>query len=179
MNISTGQAFPLYLGIDTGGTHTDAVLWSEGMGIVAKAKSLTTRHDLAQCIGGAVDAVVDESGISSSAIKLVSMSTTLATNALIEGQGGRVALVMIGFAEGDLVRSGLAQALGTDPVIFCPGGQDVHGDPDFLIWTLLRQRCPLSPKPCQASPWPRISRFAIPNMRSRRVNSSVSVPGFR
>ena len=30
------------------------------------------------------------------------MSTTLATNALVEGQGGRVALVMIGFAEADL-----------------------------------------------------------------------------
>ena len=55
------------------------------------------------------------------------MSTTLATNALVEGQGGRVALVMIGFSETDLARDGLRTALGTDPVIFCPGGHDVHG----------------------------------------------------
>ena len=37
---------PLFLGIDTGGTYTDAVLWAEGPGgqageIVAKAKALT------------------------------------------------------------------------------------------------------------------------------------------
>ena len=54
MNAGIGQAFPLYLGIDTGGTYTDAVLWSEAAGIVAKAKSLTTRHDLV--IRGAVRA---------------------------------------------------------------------------------------------------------------------------
>ena len=69
---------------------------------MAKAKSLTTRHDLAEGIAGAVDAVLSEAAIEPGAIKLVSMSTTLATNALVEGQGGRVALVMIGFAEADL-----------------------------------------------------------------------------
>jgi len=112
---------PVFLGIDTGGTYTDAVLWSEKDGILAKAKSLTTRHDLAQGIAGAVDAVLAESSISPSAIKLASMSTTLATNALVEGQGGRVALVMIGFSEAEMSRDGLKAALGTDPVIFCPG----------------------------------------------------------
>ncbi|MER9593157.1 hydantoinase/oxoprolinase family protein, partial [Mesorhizobium australicum] len=50
------------------------------------------------------------------------------TNALVEGQGGRVALVMIGFSETDLARDGLKAALGTDPVVFCPGGHDVHGN---------------------------------------------------
>ncbi|MGX7875477.1 hydantoinase/oxoprolinase N-terminal domain-containing protein [Mesorhizobium sp. ORM6] len=133
MNAGIGQAFPLYLGIDTGGTYTDAVLWSESTGIVAKAKSLTTRHDLAVGIAGAVDAVLSEAAIEPGAIKLVSMSTTLATNALVEGQCGRVALVMIGFAETDLARNGLSKALGSDPVIFCPGGHDVHGDPRQLV----------------------------------------------
>ena len=47
-----------YLGIDTGGTYTDAVLWSEATGVAAKAKALTTRHDLAVGIAGAVDAVL-------------------------------------------------------------------------------------------------------------------------
>ena len=118
----------LFLGIDTGGTYTDAVLWSQAAGVVAKAKSLTTRHDLAVGIAGAADAVIGKAGIVPSAIKLVSMSTTLATNALVEGQGGRVALVMIGFSDGDIDRAGLRAALGSDPVIFCPGGNDVHGN---------------------------------------------------
>ena len=128
---------PLFLGIDTGGTYTDAVLWSETDGpqqgpnkgkVLAKAKALTTRHDLAVGISGAVDAVLEKAGTDPAAIKLVSMSTTLATNALVEGQGGRVALVMIGFSEADLARDGLKTALGTDPVVFCPGGHDVHGN---------------------------------------------------
>lgn len=118
---------PLYLGIDTGGTYTDAVLWSQERGIVAKAKSLTTRYDLAVGISGAVDAVIAASGVAPAEIKLVSMSTTLATNALVEGQGGRAALVMIGFGEADLARDGLDKALGSDPVIFSPGGHDVFG----------------------------------------------------
>ncbi|MEP9386563.1 hydantoinase/oxoprolinase family protein [Mesorhizobium sp. KR9-304] len=123
---------PLFLGIDTGGTYTDAVLWREATGatpgaVVAKAKALTTRHDLAVGISGAVDRVLEEARVDPAAIKLASMSTTLATNALVEGQGGRVALVMIGFSETDLARDGLRTALGTDPVLFCPGGHDVHG----------------------------------------------------
>jgi N-methylhydantoinase A/oxoprolinase/acetone carboxylase beta subunit len=122
----------LFLGIDTGGTYTDAVLWAEGSAgtrgtVVAKAKALTTRHDLAVGISGAVDAVMAQAAVEPSAIKLASMSTTLATNALVEGQGGRVALVMIGFSETDLERDGLKAALGSDPVVFCPGGHDVHG----------------------------------------------------
>lgn len=122
------HAAPIFLGIDTGGTYTDAVLWAEGEGVVAKAKSLTTRHDLAEGISGAVDAVLDKAAIDPSAIKLVSMSTTLATNALVEGQGGRVALVMIGFSAADMERDGLKTALGSDPVVFCSGGHDVHGN---------------------------------------------------
>ncbi|MDH6231015.1 N-methylhydantoinase A/oxoprolinase/acetone carboxylase beta subunit [Mesorhizobium soli] len=133
---------PLFLGIDTGGTYTDAVLWSESAGVTAKAKSLTTRHDLAVGISGAVDAVLSEAKADPAGIKLVSMSTTLATNALVEGQGGRVALVMIGFSEGDLVRDGLKTALGTDPVVFCGGGHDVHGNAARLDLAALEAALP-------------------------------------
>lgn len=108
------------LGIDTGGTYTDAVLFHEADGVIAKAKSLTTRHDLAVGIAGAVDAVIAKTKISVSAIGLVSLSTTLATNALVEGQGGRAGLIMIGFGPDDLKRDGLAEALGSDPVLFLP-----------------------------------------------------------
>lgn len=135
-------ASSLFLGIDTGGTYTDAVLWSETSGVIAKAKSLTTRHDLAIGISGAVDAVLDKAAIEPSAIKLVSMSTTLATNALVEGQGGRVALVMIGFSDADLARDGLRAALGTDPVVHCPGGHDVHGNAQPLDLAGLVEKLP-------------------------------------
>ncbi len=119
---------PIFLGIDTGGTYTDAVLWSETSGLIAKAKALTTRHDLAEGIAGAVDAVLQKSGAAPGAIRLVSMSTTLATNALVEGQGNRAALVMIGFDAADLSRDGLARALGADPLVAIAGGHDVHGN---------------------------------------------------
>ena len=120
---------PLFLGIDTGGTYTDAVLWSEERGaVVAKAKALTTRHDLAVGISGAVGAVLGKVGAAPSAVRLVSMSTTLATNALVEGQGNRAALVMVGFDEADLARDGLAAALGADPLVRLSGGHDVHGN---------------------------------------------------
>ncbi len=121
------MASPLLLGIDTGGTYTDAVVFREQTGVVAKAKSLTTRHNLAEGIAGAVDTVLATAGVSASDIALVSLSTTLATNALVEGQGGRAALVMIGFGPEDLARDGLREALGQDPVIFLAGGHDVHG----------------------------------------------------
>jgi N-methylhydantoinase A/oxoprolinase/acetone carboxylase beta subunit len=137
---------PLFLGIDTGGTYTDAVLWSEVGAprgkLLAKAKALTTRHDLAVGISGAVDRVLEKAKVDPAAIKLVSMSTTLATNALVEGQGGRVALIMIGFSDADLARDGLRAALGTDPVIFCSGGHDVHGNAHPLVLDALESGLP-------------------------------------
>ncbi|CDX52860.1 Hydantoinase [Mesorhizobium plurifarium] len=148
---SEAKSKSVFLGIDTGGTYTDAVLWSESEGpqngsntgkVLAKAKALTTRHDLAVGISGAVDAVLNKAGTNPADIKLVSVSTTLATNALVEGQGGRVGLVMIGFSELDLARDGLQAALGTDPVVFCRGGHDVHGNTAGLDLSALESVLP-------------------------------------
>jgi N-methylhydantoinase A/oxoprolinase/acetone carboxylase beta subunit len=87
MNGPQVMTSPLFLGIDTGGTYTDAVLYSESEGVLASAKSLTTRHDLAIGVSGAVETVLAEIGAAVGRIRLVSLSTTLATNALVEGQG--------------------------------------------------------------------------------------------
>ena len=66
-------------------------------------------------------------GVAARDVALVSLSTTLATNALVEGQGGRVALIFIGFDTGDLDRGGLLQALNGDPVVQLPGGHNHAG----------------------------------------------------
>ncbi len=121
----------LLLGIDTGGTYTDAVLYSEDRKpepVVAKAKALTTRDDLAIGIDGAIGAVLTESGVDPASIALCSISTTLATNALVEGVRRRICLIFAGFDEADLHRSGLATTLGTDPVILIAGGFRATGE---------------------------------------------------
>ncbi|MEP1767340.1 MAG: hydantoinase/oxoprolinase family protein [Sulfitobacter sp.] len=115
------------LGVDTGGTYTDAVILRGEHEVVASAKALTTRHDLAVGVGGAVRAVLAQSGIAAADIALASLSTTLATNALVEGQGGRVALIYIGFKERDLETHGLLDALKGDPHIVLAGGHNHAG----------------------------------------------------
>ncbi|SLN32300.1 hydantoinase/oxoprolinase N-terminal domain-containing protein [Pseudooctadecabacter jejudonensis] len=118
----------LLLGIDTGGTYTDAVvLDDERDAIVASTKALTTRPDLSIGIGAAIDRVLKASDVAADDIAMVSLSTTLATNALVEGQGGKVALVLIGFDDSELDKAGLRDALGDDPVAFVAGGHGHSG----------------------------------------------------
>ena len=129
----------ILLGVDTGGTYTDAVLIRDEEVVIASAKALTTRHDLAIGVGGAVRAVLEQSGIAASDVSMASLSTTLATNALVEGQGGRVALIYIGFRKKDLDGHGLRDALKGDPCIVLAGGHNHAGgeanplDEDALI----------------------------------------------
>jgi len=116
------------LGVDTGGTYTDAVVLDEGTDtVVASAKALTSRPDLTLGVSAAIDAAIADAGIDPSQIAMVSLSTTLATNALVEGQGGRVALVFIGFDPAELGRAGLSDALRGDPVIAMAGGHSHAG----------------------------------------------------
>ncbi len=121
------------LGIDTGGTYTDAVILRESDGeVVAKAKRPTTHDDLAVGIGGAVEAVLDAApadGVpASSTIAMVSLSTTLATNALVEGKGRPACLITIGFERDALDRAGLRETLGDGEVIVLGGGHGPHGE---------------------------------------------------
>ncbi|MGJ8622957.1 MAG: hydantoinase/oxoprolinase N-terminal domain-containing protein [Yoonia sp.] len=116
------------LGVDTGGTYTDAVVLDEGTDqVVGFAKALTSRPDLAVGVGEAIDAALAHAQVDPAQIAMVSLSTTLATNALVEGQGGRIALVAIGFDDADLTRAGLTEALRGDPVIRLVGGHNHAG----------------------------------------------------
>ena len=118
----------VFLGVDTGGTYTDAVVLDEACTrVLASAKALTSRGDLALGIGRAVDRAVAEAGVAATDVVMVALSTTLATNALVEGQGGRVALIFIGFADSDLARGGLIEALRGDPVVRIAGGHSHAG----------------------------------------------------
>jgi len=82
------------VGVDTGGTYTDAVIRDCETGrVLAKGKSPTTRHDLSIGIGRALDMLPEEMLKSADTAAL---STTLATNACVENQGGRARLVLMG-----------------------------------------------------------------------------------
>ncbi len=120
------------LGIDTGGTYTDAVLYEDAADrLVVKAKAPTTHDDLAIGIAAAIDRVLGAGGdapVDPVSIEMVSLSTTLATNALVEGTGRPACLVMIGFDETTIDRGGLREAVGTDAVIAVAGGHSSHGD---------------------------------------------------
>ena len=124
----------LVIGLDTGGTYTDAALLDTATGTVrATGKSLTTRDDLSTGVGGAIRRVLEDFDGSAADIDLVSLSTTLATNAVVEGVGGRVGLLMIGFDETSLQRADLARALGQDPVFFINGGHAADGAPQAQL----------------------------------------------
>lgn len=87
------------LGVDTGGTCTDAVLLDAATRrVTASAKRPTTHHDLGRGMAEAMAAVLAASGMPAAAVDLVSVSTTLATNAVVEHQGAEVGLFVIGYA---------------------------------------------------------------------------------
>ena len=124
----------LVIGLDTGGTYTDAALLdAEASKVLATGKALTTREDLSIGLGGAISRVLEAFDGNASDVGLVSLSTTLATNAVVEGVGGRVGLVMIGFDRSALERADLARALGQDPVFFIEGGHKPDGTPQSAL----------------------------------------------
>jgi N-methylhydantoinase A/oxoprolinase/acetone carboxylase beta subunit len=116
---------PLFLGLDTGGTYTDAVLFDPAEGVLAAAKSLTTKHDLSIGLKGAMEGVLGQAGED---IAMVGLSTTLATNAIVEGHVSPICLLLAGYEPTALDRAGLRQALAGDPVVFIAGGHGPQGD---------------------------------------------------
>ncbi len=117
------------LGIDTGGTFTDAVLYDSENGLLRTAKSLTTHYDLAVGIRNVIELIdSDPDTPLSDLVQVTSISTTLATNAIVEGRGGTVCLLLIGYSPEALDRADLRKAIRTDPVEFISGGHKATGD---------------------------------------------------
>lgn len=90
---SPARPVRLGLGIDAGGTYTDAVLYDFSDGVVlGKAKALTTKWDLGVGIDEALGRL-DADKLPQ--VDMVAISTTLATNAIVEGLGQKVALLIM------------------------------------------------------------------------------------
>jgi N-methylhydantoinase A/oxoprolinase/acetone carboxylase beta subunit len=129
MNSSNAPQQGLWLGLDTGGTFTDAVLLAEGRRVIASAKALTTPWDLAIGISKAIRAVLEllGEGMSREDISLVSVSTTLATNAVVENRFSPVCTLVVGFDDAMVERSGL-QRHGGALVVRVEGGHVATGE---------------------------------------------------
>ncbi len=110
------------LGIDAGGTYTDAVIVDiQKATVLAKSKARTTHCDLSVGLGEAVDRVLGVIGDDGFEPRLVGVSTTLATNSVLEGKGGRVGLIGLGWKPED------GQVFGARKQYFLSGGHDVRG----------------------------------------------------
>lgn len=82
------------LGIDTGGTYTDLVIIeSSTRNVLAKYKTFTDRTDLCGSIEKGFEQLPEEYFKD---ISMVSLSTTLATNAIVENHGCKTGLILIG-----------------------------------------------------------------------------------
>jgi N-methylhydantoinase A len=81
----------MLLGVDVGGTFTDAVLAFDGKLVTAKAP--TTPDDQSEGMIAAVEAVLERAGRSPGDVEEFSHGMTVATNALLEGRGARTALI--------------------------------------------------------------------------------------
>ncbi|MEA2008536.1 MAG: hydantoinase/oxoprolinase family protein, partial [Chloroflexota bacterium] len=127
----------LVLGIDTGGTYTDGVILEQNTRKILKtAKTLTTKPNLANGILATLDTLLPDN---LQDIKLVAISTTLATNAIAEGNRRPVGLFLIGYDQGLIEKFNLGSEFATSHFHYVQGGHNLYGHPqapldlDFLI----------------------------------------------
>jgi len=108
------------LGIDAGGTFTDAVVVDiNGADILAQAKAPTTPENPIEGIREALRGIPQEALRKTD---FVSLATTFATNAIVQGKGARAGLVLIGYDRDHPALSKMS------PVIFLQGGHNYWGE---------------------------------------------------
>ena len=81
------------LGVDIGGTFTDATLVDESSGRLWNAKVSSTPHDPAQGFLSATRQILDQSALAPDSLRYVVHATTVATNAIIEGKVAPTVLI--------------------------------------------------------------------------------------
>ncbi len=126
----------LVLGIDTGGTYTDGVLLEyHSRKVLASHKSLTTKRDLSIGIEEVIESIRIADPLT---IKMVSISTTLATNTIAEGadteysphvrlRGKEVALLLIGYDPELVTTFKMEKRFATPHYHYFAGGHDLFG----------------------------------------------------
>jgi len=158
------------IGIDTGGTYTDAALLdAQTREVLAKAKALTTKGDLSIGVTEALAAVMDKAEaigrpVAAKAVTMVALSTTLATNAIVEGHGSPVCVILVGFSDKMVARTGIKDALRDVAIRRLEGGHDHAG----------HQRAPLDMAALDlilAETSPRVEAYAVASHYSVRNSS--------
>ena len=141
------------IGIDTGGTCTDAVVYDlETKEILATGKTLTTKSNLEIGIGKALDELPEELLKKAESF---SLSTTLATNACVENKGSRAKLLIIGTTP-EMIRqleqiltgygiSDLSQLIALDAK-----AENLYSEPYDPDWDDLKRRIPELFSDCDA-----------------------------
>jgi N-methylhydantoinase A/oxoprolinase/acetone carboxylase beta subunit len=112
-------------------TYTDAaIIEARGHRIIATAKAITTKGDLAVGVAEAITQALAKLShdIAPQDIAMVSVSTTLATNAVVEGHGSAIGVVLIGFDAAMVERTGIAKAFPDIPIVTIAGGHHHSGD---------------------------------------------------
>jgi N-methylhydantoinase A/oxoprolinase/acetone carboxylase beta subunit len=119
----------IWIGVDTGGTYTDAVALDARRCVVATAKALTTHWDLSLGLAAAIRAVLEKlpENARREHIALVSVSTTLATNAVIEKRFSQICTLLVGFDAQMVERSAIKRA-GGGVVVRVRGGHEATGE---------------------------------------------------
>ena len=120
------------LGIDVGGTNTDAVILDDNDEPLAKTKTPTT-EDISSGIVNALDDVLDASAVTTDDIEYVMLGTTHATNAIAERRGlNEVGVIRLGAPATKSIRpllewpDDLARAIG-DNIAILDGGHEFDG----------------------------------------------------
>lgn len=107
------------MGIDTGGTYTDGVVLElDSKKVVSKSKARTTKEDLTI---GIFECLENLSLPNPEKIRIVALSTTLATNAIVEGKGCKVGAILIGHEP--------IRELPSSSLAVIGGGHDIYGRP--------------------------------------------------
>ena len=111
------------IGIDVGGTHTDAVL-IDGDSVISSTKALTSA-DVTSGILEALENILSESGVLESSVEAVMLGTTQFTNAVVERKK---------LSEVAAIRIGLPSGVGLPPKIGWP--EDISrslGDHGYMV----------------------------------------------
>ena len=119
-----------FIGVDTGGTYTDAaIIEASSHQVIATSKAITTKGDLSVGVVQAIELAIAKlpQHIHPEQVNLLSVSTTLATNAVVEGHGSAVGVILIGFDDDMIKRTGIQQAFPGMQICRVQGGHDHSG----------------------------------------------------